>query len=232
MNVVLLDENNPAFPNPNYALTDPDGLLAIGGNLNAETLLSAYSQGIFPWYEDGQPLLWWSPNPRAVIIPGELHISRSLRKKLRKNTWQITTDKAFTEVIRACSKPRAYSDDTWITKEMIAAYQQLHRLGHAHSIEVWDQQTLVGGLYGIHVGGIFCGESMFSLATDASKAAMVQLDCTAQKQGFELIDCQLPNPHLQSLGTSILPREQFLLQLSQLRDKPCDWPDQLDSFKV
>ena len=228
----LLDPDTPVFPDPATALDEPDGLLAIGGNLKPATLLSAYSQGIFPWYEKGQPLLWWSPDPRAVIAPGELRISRSLRKSLRQPHWKITTDQAFTEVMRACAQPRSYSEGTWITDHMIAAYTELHRQGHAHSIEVWQQEQLVGGLYGIAVGGVFCGESMFSLETNASKVAMVQLEQLVQQQGFELIDCQLPNPHLQSLGAKPISRTEFLVQLSQLKEKTCLWPDRLDSITV
>ena len=177
---VLLDSERPVFPDPESTLGTPDGLLAIGGNLSTDTLLSAYSCGIFPWYESGQPILWWSPGTRAVIYPNKLVVSRSLRKVLRQTAWQITTNQAFHAVIRACAAPRAYSDGTWITEQMIKSYCKLNHEGHAHSIEVWLNQELVGGLYGVAVGGVFCGESMFSTVSNASKVAMIYLDKLCQ----------------------------------------------------
>ena len=207
-------------------MEEPNGLLAVGGNLQPGTLLCAYSQGIFPWYEDDQPILWWSPDPRAVIEPGTLHISRSLAKCLRQSHWNVTLDTAFEKVIHACAALRDNHGDggTWITDKMMAAYIELHRLGHAHSVEVWQRGELVGGLYGVAIGGVFCGESMFSWVANASKIALVELDKLAQQQQFELIDCQIPNPHLTSMGTQAIPRSEFLTRLSALRDKPCDWP--------
>lgn len=193
--------------------------------MQPHTLLSAYSKGIFPWFENDQPILWWSPNPRAVIIPGTLHISHSLAKCLRQSHWKVTVDTAFEEVIHACAAPRDDDGDTWIIDPMITAYIELHKLGHAHSIEVWQHNELVGGLYGITIGGVFCGESMFSRIPNASKIAMVELDKIAQQQQFELIDCQIPNPHLTSMGAQAIPRSEFLSQLSALKDKPCDWPN-------
>jgi leucyl/phenylalanyl-tRNA--protein transferase len=229
---VLLDSINPVFPDPNLALRDPDGLLAIGGNLSSRTLLCAYSQGIFPWYEDDQPLLWWSPDPRAVIVPDELHVSRSLKKSIRNQLWKVTTNQAFDAVIQSCAQPREYSQGTWITEAMIQAYCQLHEEGHAHSIEVWLHEELVGGLYGLLIGRVFCGESMFSRTTNASKIAMHTLCSTADTIGLSLIDCQLPNPHLLSLGAKVLSRTAFLQQLSALSTQTCHWPNSTDYITV
>ena len=205
-----------AFPPVSQALTDPDGLLAAGGDLTPEWLLTAYRMGIFPWYEDGQPILWWSPNPRLVIVPGQLHISRSLRKILRKQAFRVTLDLCFERVISACAEPRAEYGGTWITEEMQAAYCQFHEAGFAHSVEVWSGDELVGGLYGIALGKVFFGESMFSRVSDASKVALAHLTQQLQDWGFELIDCQVSNPHLRSLGAREIPRESFQAQLKRL----------------
>ena len=227
----LLDSNQPIFPKPEAALEEPDGLLAIGGNLSQHTLLDAYRQGIFPWYESGQPILWWSPDPRAVIFPDQISISRSLKKTLRVKPWEIRINTMFQEVVDHCAAPRrdqvGDNSGTWITQEMKMAYLALHHSGYAHSLEVWLDGKLVGGLYGVLVGGIFCGESMFSLERDASKIALVQLALLIKnsvKGGF--IDCQIPNNHLLSMGAVTIPRKEFITQLRSLRDEPVFWPDQ------
>ena len=226
MQIPLLDPDQPRFPNPADALTEPDGLLAAGGNLQPQTLLNAYRRGIFPWYQDGDPILWWSPATRCVIDPLTLHCSKSLRKSLRRKDYQVTVDTAFDQVIHGCSEPREDDGGTWITDEMIAAYIELHRLGQAHSLEVWHNQQLVGGLYGIAVGGLFCGESMFSRRTDSSKIAMAHLCRWGLESGIELIDCQLVNPHLLSLGAQSVKRGEFLKQLVRLREQHSPWPEQ------
>ena len=227
----LLDSSHPVFPKPEAALEEPDGLLAIGGNLSQHTLLDAYRQGIFPWYESGQPILWWSPDPRAVIFPDHIRISRSLKKTLRVKPWEIRINTMFKEVVDHCAAPRrdqvGDNSGTWITQEMKMAYLALHHSGYAHSLEVWLDRKLVGGLYGVLVGGIFCGESMFSLERDASKIALVQLALLIKNSvngGF--IDCQIPNNHLLSMGAATIPRKEFITQLRSLRDKPAFWPDQ------
>lgn len=188
--------------------------------------MDAYSRGIFPWYEQGQPVLWWSPSHRAVLAPGQEHIARSLRKRLRQGGFTFTTDRAFERVISACASPRPYASGTWITPAMIRAYTRLHQLGHAHSLECWLDDELVGGLYGIQVGGLFCGESMFSTRDNASKAAFIVLARTLFQSGFGLIDCQLDNPHLASLGAGTVPRSDFLGSLSLLKSQRVPWPDQ------
>ncbi len=226
MQIPLLDPDQPRFPNPADALTEPDGLLAAGGNLRPNTLLNAYRRGVFPWYQDGDPILWWSPATRCVIDPLTLHCSKSLRKSLRRKDYQVTVDAAFDQVIHGCSEPREDDGGTWITDEMIAAYIELHRLGQAHSLEVWHNQQLVGGLYGIAVGGLFCGESMFSRRTDSSKIAMAHLCRWGLQSGIELIDCQLVNPHLLSLGAQSVKRGEFLKQLVRLREQHSPWPEQ------
>ena len=207
--IPVLGFHTQDFPPIEHALDDPNGLLAAGGDLSPRRLLDAYSKGIFPWFDKDQPILWWSPSPRAVLFPDQLHVSKSLRKTLRKKIYQVTLDTAFEQVIRACSEPRSYSDGTWITEEMIEAYIQLHRLGYAHSVESWQDGKLVGGLYGIALGRIFFGESMFSRATDASKVAFVYLVSQLKAWGFQLIDCQVENPHLVSLGSTTIDRTEF-----------------------
>ncbi len=208
-----------AFPHPSHALKDPDGLLAIGGDLSSERLLAAYRRGIFPWYNDGQPILWWSPDPRAVIFPHEMHISRSLRRRLRRNEYSVSVDQAFAAVIADCAAIRADAG-TWITPEMHAAYLELHEMGYAHSIETWRGNQLVGGIYGLCLGQSFFGESMFSRASDGSKVAMAKLMHFAREQRIELIDCQLASQHLATLGSRLLSREQFLERL----DRFCSLP--------
>lgn len=223
MQIPLLDSEDSEFPDPRNALAEPDGLLAAGGNLLPTTLLKAYRQGIFPWYQDDDPILWWSPATRCVLKPSSFHCSKSLRKTLRRNNYTVTTNRAFTEVISACSDPRDIEGGTWITDEMITAYIELHHQGYAHSIEVWHQEELVGGLYGLAVGGLFCGESMFSRSANASKIAMAHLCRWGLQAGVDLIDCQLVNPHLLSLGAEPMDRDLFLNKLQCARDKSTDW---------
>lgn len=203
------------FLDTSLALNDPDGLLAIGGNLSAATLLNAYRQGIFPWYSDGQPILWWSPNPRAVLYPERLQLSRSLMKRLRQGRFEITLDHAFAEVIQACAAPRNDGLGTWITAEMQLAYRQMHQLGHAHSVEAWHDGVLVGGLYGIAIGQVFFGESMFSRESDASKVALAHLVAQLKKWQFSLIDCQIGSNHLTHLGAEEIERTAFIDHLKQ-----------------
>ena len=198
-----------AFPALDQALKEPDGLLAAGGDLAPKRLLCAYRKGIFPWYEDGQPILWWSPDPRCVLYPDRIHVSRRLRRNLRKRAFQISFNASFDDVVAACAAPRDGQLGTWITKDMATAYRQLHDQGWAHSIEVWRSDELVGGLYGLAIGGVFFGESMFSRTNDASKAAMIELCGALKERDFALLDCQVQSVHLLSLGASLLPRAQF-----------------------
>ena len=197
------------FPPLEQALEEPSGLLAAGGDLSSERLIAAYRRGIFPWYSPGQPVLWWSPDPRAVLFPEEFHCTRSLAKTLRNAGFTPCLDHDFAAVIDGCAAPRAASPGTWITSEMRAAYLKLHRLGCAHSVEIWRAGQLVGGLYGVRLGGIFFGESMFSRARDASKAALAHLVALCRRNSLVAIDCQLPSRHLASLGARTIPRTQF-----------------------
>jgi leucyl/phenylalanyl-tRNA--protein transferase len=203
------------FPPLEQALEEPAGLLAAGGDLSPQRLLAAYRRGIFPWYSPGQPVLWWSPDPRAVLFPDEFHCSRSLAKRLRRGGFEASLDRDFAAVIDGCAAPRAASPGTWITAEMRAAYLALQRLGAAHSIEVSRGGVLIGGLYGVRLGGVFFGESMFSRERDASKAALAHLVAVCQKNGLAVIDCQLPSRHLLSLGARTIPRRQFQALLRQ-----------------
>jgi leucyl/phenylalanyl-tRNA--protein transferase len=207
---------------PPAHLASPEGLLAIGGDLRAERLLEAYRHGIFPWYSEGQPILWWSPDPRAVLFPERLKVSRSLRKSLRSTRFTVTLDTRFREVMQACAQPRKQSADggTWITPEMLDAYVRLHELGLAHSVETWRDGELVGGLYGVALGAAFFGESMFSRASDASKVALVQLVGQLAAWGFRIVDCQLPSPHLSSLGAEEIPRREFMDRLDEALKQP------------
>ena len=224
-------EADSEFPAPDLALASPNGLLAAGGDLSPARLLTAYRSGIFPWYETGQPLLWWSPDPRAVLLPGELRISRSLRKRLRRNEFQVFVDRDFRQVIEACAAPRSYEQGTWITTEMTEAYCELHAQGHAHSIECYQDGTLVGGLYGIGIGNMFFGESMFHRVTDASKVAFVHLARIVFDAGGPMIDCQLENEHLMSLGCELIPRTTFLSHLENLGLSPeIEWDRKALSF--
>ncbi len=207
--LVWLNEHDYSFPDPDQALREPNGFIAMGGDLAPERLLRAYQTGIFPWYEEGQPLLWWSPDPRMVLFPAEFHLTRSLRKRIRQGAYQVSSDRDFRAVISACAGPRARSEGTWITRDMQQAYTQLHRMGYAHSLEVWHQEKLVGGLYGIALGKVFFGESMFSHEPDASKLALFALSRHLLHQGYSLIDCQVSSAHLASLGAREIPRAEF-----------------------
>lgn len=204
------------FPDLEQALEDPNGLLAAGGDLSPERLLLAYRSGIFPWYDESQPILWWSPNPRSVLFPEKLHVSRSLRKTLKRNIFDITFDQSFREVMLACADSRMDTEGTWITNNMLSSYTELHRMGFAHSVEVWQNDQLVGGLYGIALGRVFFGESMFSRVTDASKVGFVHLVKYLINHGFKLIDCQVESAHLNSLGAELIDRTAFRTQLRQL----------------
>jgi leucyl/phenylalanyl-tRNA--protein transferase len=208
------------FPPPHLA---EDGLLAVGGDLSTDRLLLAYSAGIFPWYSEGDPILWWSPDPRMVLHPDHFHCSRSLQRVLKKGAFRFTLDTAFDQVIRACAAtPRPGQDGTWINDAMTEAYQQLHARGFAHSVECWNTETdeLVGGLYGLSLGAAFFGESMFSWQPSASKAAMAILVDFARANGLRFIDCQLPTDHLRSLGAREMPRRKFLHALEQAMHVP------------
>lgn len=220
-----LSKDSLSFPPLSRALREPDGLLAAGGDLRPERILAAYRHGCYPWYQQGQPILWWSPDPRFVLFPDELHISRSLGKVLRRQTFTISYDLAFDRVIDACAGPRSYADGTWITDAMRQAYQQLHRLGHAHSVEVWQAGELVGGLYGLCIGQVFFGESMFSHADNASKVAFAHLVPDLQRWGIRLIDCQMQTRHLGSFGARAIERQAFAEQLAKLVELPssADW---------
>lgn len=221
---VMADE----FPPVESALRDPDGLLAIGGDLSPQRLLDAYRRGIFPWFSQGQPILWWSPNPRCVLEPDALRISRSLRKTLRKRPYRVTINQAFNEVVRACADPRRTTHDTWLTRDMAVAYYRLHVMGRAVSVECWNGNKLAGGLYGVCIGRVFFGESMFSAEPDASKVALVHLVHELRKRDFRLIDCQVHSRHLQSLGATPMPRSLFVNVLKHdcLQADVRDWPEE------
>lgn len=218
----VLSAERVDFPPADAAMEDPNGLLAVGGALTPDWLLSAYAAGIFPWFEDdASPILWWSPNPRAVLFPDRLKVSRSLAKRIRNGGFRLTIDEAFADVVRGCAQPRARAaSGTWITPDMIDAYVQLHRMGYAHSVESWRDGALVGGLYGVSLGRMFFGESMFAIERDASKVAFHHLVQTLLEWEFTLIDCQIMNDHLRSLGAIDMPRSQFLALLAQNRRAP------------
>lgn len=218
---LLVAEDPPdAFPPVEEAMEDPPGLLAAGGDLSVDRLLQAYRLGIFPWYEEGQPILWWTPEPRAVLFPENLKVSRSLNKTLRARRFTITMDQAFHSVIQLCAEHRPGQNGTWITQEMTQAYIALYRTGHAHSVEAWLDNTLVGGLYGVSIGKVFFGESMFSLVSDASKVAFVHLVKQLEAWSFPVIDCQIESSHLNSLGSHTISRREF----SNLLKKHCSLP--------
>ena len=201
--------DNLEFPDIEEAWEDPNGLLAVGGDLSPARLTAAYRLGIFPWYEEDQPILWWSPHPRMLLFPDEIHISRSLAKVFRKQSFELSMDKAFATVIERCSQPRRLQGGTWITAAMKQAYIELHQQGIAHSLEVWQEQKLVGGIYGVAIGRAFFGESMFSQADNASKVALVALAKQLELWQFGFIDCQMETEHLQSMGARSLPRKDF-----------------------
>jgi leucyl/phenylalanyl-tRNA--protein transferase len=215
--LALISPGDPpeAFPDPAEALPDPPGLLCIGGDLSPGRLLAAYRRGIFPWFEAGQPILWWSPDPRAVLYTNELRVSRSLRRTLRSGRYRVSIDADFGGVIHGCAAAPG-RDETWITPAMHAAYRELHALGHAHSVETWEDGELVGGLYGVSIGRAFFGESMFATRPDASKVALVRLVRHLADLGAPLVDCQVASSHLASLGSRTVPREAFLAELEPL----------------
>jgi len=210
------DRRVDAFPPVSDALTEPNGLLAAGGDLKPERLLAAYRKGIFPWYQDGQPILWWSPDPRAVLWPDGLKVSRSLRRSLTKRRFEFRIDTEFERVVAACAEPRHDGGGTWITAEMADAYLRLHRLGWAHSFETWQDDRLVGGLYGVAIGRAFFGESMFTRVTDASKVALVHAVEFLRSQATQIIDCQVASAHTYSLGAVDMPRAKFLSLIADL----------------
>jgi leucyl/phenylalanyl-tRNA--protein transferase len=209
-------ERDDPFPAPGSSLRQPNGLLCAGADLSVARLLDAYRHGIFPWYSGDEPILWWSPDPRMVLFCDELKVSRSLAKSSRNKGFELRIDSAFAQVAKACAGPRKGESGTWLGKEMQAAYLALHRAGHAHSIETWQGDRLVGGLYGVAVGRMFYGESMFSRATDASKVALVGLVQALVERGFPLIDCQQRTPLLASMGAREIPRQQFLRRVAAL----------------
>ncbi|OLQ87948.1 leucyl/phenylalanyl-tRNA--protein transferase [Vibrio panuliri] len=225
-----LDSNNLSFPSPFEALDDPNGLLAFGGDLSSARLVTAYHNGIFPWYGPDEPILWWSPSQRAVFDPKTFKPARSVKKFQRKHQYQVSINRAFDQVIDHCAALRS-AEETWINEEMRNAYKQLAQLGHCHSVEVWQQNQLIGGLYGLSVGQLFCGESMFSLQSNASKIALWYFCDHFKQYGGKLIDCQVLNDHTQSLGAFELPREDFIKSLLSLRqqavDKQCFQPQWL-----
>ena len=205
----------PGFPPDERALHEPNGLLAAGGDLSPAWLLAAYRRGIFPWFSEGEPILWWTPDPRLVLVPDELHVSHSLRKTLRRRRFEVKADTAFADVLLACAAPRAGGPGTWITPGMRAAYLRMHELGWAHSVECWGDGRLVGGLYGMAIGRVFFGESMFARETDASKVALAHLARLLAERGYGMIDCQMTTAHLLSLGAREVPRARFTAALRQ-----------------
>ena len=216
-----------AFPPVEHALREPDGLLAAGGDLSTPRLLAAYRHGIFPWYEEGQPLLWWSPDPRCVFRPGDLHVSRRLRREMRKSLCELRFNTAFGDVIEGCAGPRRYQRGTWITRDMGRAYARLHDEGWAHSIEVWLGKELIGGLYGLAIGRAFFGESMFSRQSNASKMALLYIDRLLSSGVLGILDCQVQSHHLISLGAVSIPRAEFVRQIDELCTPPApfaEWP--------
>lgn len=212
--IPLLISLHPSFPPLTAALSEPNGLLAAGGKLNPEWLLTAYRRGIFPWYSPGDPILWWSPDPRMVLLPAEIRIHRSLAKRLRNANYEIRCDTAFADTIAACAAPRNDEHGTWIVPEIQQAYLQLHELGWAHSVETWMDDELAGGLYGVAIGHVFYGESMFSRRTDASKIALAHLARDLDRRNFALIDCQMVTTHLISMGARATPRDEFAALLA------------------
>lgn len=221
------DDAPDAFPPVDNALSEPDGLLAAGGDLSTPRLLAAYRRGIFPWYDDGQPLLWWSPDPRCVFQRGDLHVARRLKKEIRSSALEIRVNTAFADVIEACAGPRAHQPGTWITADMQQAYIRLHGEGWAHSIEVWRDDQLVGGLYGLAIGRAFFGESMFSKESNSSKLALLAIDMLLNDGRLGILDCQVKSRHLVTLGATAMPRTEFVAELAELCEPPTaftQWP--------
>lgn len=219
----LLDPVSPErFPDPRHALADPNGLLAFGGDLSPRRLLAAYERGIFPWFNPGEPILWWSPDPRCVFDTAALKANRSLRRAVAGKDWRVSVDEAFVRVMRACAAPRPGQHGTWIGPAIVEAYAALHAQGHAHSVEVWEGAALVGGVYGVSVGRLFCGESMFSAHSGGSKLALVALAALLREWEVPLLDAQVSNPHLLGLGAREMPREAFLGQVRQLSALPLE----------
>ena len=230
-----INRNSLEFPDTQQALSYPNGLLAVGGDLSIQRLLRAYQRGIFPWYEDPQPILWWSPDPRSVLFPEEIKVSRSLAKSLRRNRFRVTTDTVFHRVLAGCAAPRAKERGTWITNSMARAYMDLHRAGFAHSIEIWDRQQLQGGLYGVALGQVFFGESMFSRVSDAPKVALVALGRIMKERGYSIIDCQVESAHLNSMGARNIPRldfEQYLAHTDDLGDSGTLWRVEMEAGEL
>lgn len=213
-------QNATFFPPVETALREPNGLLARGGDLSVECLLDAYRHGIFPWFNPGEPILWWSPDPRMVLVPDEIRVTRSLAKRIRNGGFEVRVDTAFADVMRACAAPREDAAGTWISQAMLAAYTRLHQAGYAHSVETWHDGVLVGGLYGVAIGRMFYGESMFSRMPDASKVALVRLAQQLQQWEFGLIDCQMETAHLASLGARAVSRMAFTDRLAELVNLP------------
>lgn len=226
--MINLLRNDTPFPPVSQALREPNGLLAAGGDLSPARLLDAYRHGIFPWFNQDEPILWWSPDPRMVLVPQQFKLSRSLRRTLRNKQYEVRADSAFEQVMRACAAPREGQSGTWISEQMIAAYSALHRSGHAHSIETWIDGELAGGLYGIAIGRMFYGESMFSRRSDASKIALAHLCAQLARWNFGLIDCQMNTRHLASLGAYEIPRAEFLEQVQEL----VNYPDTISPWKL
>jgi len=225
--VWLSERDSPdAFPPVDRALREPDGLLAAGGDLSPARLIAAYQRGIFPWYSHGQPILWWCPDPRAVLFPQDFNTSRSLTKTIRNKGFETRLDTSFDSVINKCGSAEIRSGGTWLSPEMQAAYESMHSLGYAHSVETWYEGRLVGGLYGVAIGRVFFGESMFSLERDASKVALRRLCDELVARDFHMIDCQMATPHLLTLGAQLIPRAQFISQLTEhtvRNDQPGSW---------
>jgi len=213
--LTLLKGPADKFPPVYKALAEPNGLLAIGGQMDTARLMSAYAQGIFPWYSKGEPIMWWSPDPRCIIETEKFHVSRSFSRFIKKQPFVVTINNAFSQVIYQCAQPRSYEKETWINDDIIHAYTQLHQDGLAHSIEVWQHDQLVGGVYGIFIANTFCGESMFSLRPNASKTALYALSCWLKAHRVHYIDCQIPNPHLMSLGAREMRRHDFINHLNE-----------------
>lgn len=231
----LGDNPDADFPPVARALDRPNGLLAAGGDLSVIRLLRAYRSGIFPWYSEGQPVLWWSPDPRCVLPTSEIHVSRRTARRLRQGGYAVTMDRAFPEVIAACAEPRDYEPDTWITSAMNRAYRRLHEAGWAHSLEVWRGGSLIGGIYGVAIGRMFFGESMFRRETDASKIALIALCRQLSAWDFPLLDCQVHSPHLDRMGAWLIERPTFIQEVSVLADRsgiPAPWHFEMETSEL